>query len=205
MPRDVQTVRVARKVADEPNAYDEEVQKVVGIFAPHLGSGHVFEPRTTEWRIVRKAVDVEPLTLKSASGAPRSPVNNCGEVQREPEPDMQVATPEFVTAVMKLIESGDVSRDDSDVARVIKDAVRGQSPKASGQQRIKIRNKSRVDVPSARLTSAERDRIPKIRLELARDGITAERWELRALVRGGKVRYNGKLYVYPLLDVWPGF
>ncbi len=64
------------------NAYDEEVQKVVGIFAPHLGAGHIHETRTTEWRIVRKAVDldVDPLTLKSASGAPRSPVNNCGVV-----------------------------------------------------------------------------------------------------------------------------
>ncbi|MBH3303135.1 replication endonuclease, partial [Serratia marcescens] len=80
VPRDVQTVRVARKVADELNAYDEEVQKVVGIFAPHLGAGHIHETRTTEWRIVRKAIDldVDPLTLKSASGAPRSPVNNCG-------------------------------------------------------------------------------------------------------------------------------
>lgn len=109
VPRDVQTVRVARKVADELNAYDEEVQKVVGIFAPHLGAGHIHETRTTEWRIVRKAVDldVDPLTLKSARGAPRSPVNNCGEVQREPEPDMQVATPEYVTAVMNLIEGGD--------------------------------------------------------------------------------------------------
>lgn len=53
-------------MADELNAYDEEVQKVVGIFAPHLGAGHIHETRTTEWRIVRKAVDldVDPLTLK---------------------------------------------------------------------------------------------------------------------------------------------
>lgn len=118
---------------------------------------------------------------------------------------MTVTPPEYVTAVMNLIESGDVSWDDSDVARVLKNAVRGQSPKASGQQRIKNSNKSRIDAPSARLTSAERDRIPKIRLELARDGITAERWELRALVRGGKVSFNGKQFLYPLLDEWLGF
>ncbi len=55
----------ARKAADAPNAYDEEVQKVVGIFAPHLGAGHIHETRSTEWRIVRKAVDVNPLTLKA--------------------------------------------------------------------------------------------------------------------------------------------
>ncbi|EKN3665787.1 replication endonuclease, partial [Yersinia enterocolitica] len=73
-----QTVRLAKRVADELNAYDEEVQKVVGIYAPHLGADHIHETRTTQWRIVAGAVDVELLTLKSASGAPRSPVNNCG-------------------------------------------------------------------------------------------------------------------------------
>lgn len=80
VPRDAQTVRVARKLADELNAYDEEVQKVVGIFAPHLGSDNVRVTRTTQWRIVAKAVDVDlnSLTLKSGSAATRSPVNNCG-------------------------------------------------------------------------------------------------------------------------------
>lgn len=186
VPRDVQTVRVARKVADELNAYDEEVQKVVGIFAPHLGAGHIHETRTTEWRIVRKAVDldVDPLTLKSASGAPRSPVNNCGEVQREPEPDMQVATPEYVTAVINLIEGGDVSWNNADVAKTLRDAIRGQSPKDNHQEIARNRKKSRNDVPSARLTPAERARIPQIRFELAQKGITAERWELKALTRG---------------------
>lgn len=207
VPRDVQTVRVARKVTDELNAYDEEVQKVVGIFAPHLGAGHIHETRTTEWRIVRKAVDldVDPLTLKSASGAPRSPVNNCGEVQREPDPDMQVATPEYVKAVMNLIEGGNVSWNDADVAKTLRDAIRGQSPKASGPQRIKSCNKSRLDAPSARLTLAERDRIAKIRLELALGGLTAKLWELKALARGGKVSFNGKQFSYPLLNEWPGF
>ncbi|MEL5681247.1 replication endonuclease [Serratia nevei] len=207
VPRDVQTVRVARKVADELNAYDEEVQKVVGIFAPHLGAGHIHETRTTEWRIVRKAVDldVDPLTLKSASGAPRSPVNNCGEVGRELEPVLTVTPPEYVTAVMNLIESGEVSWNDSDVAKVLKDVVGGQSPKASGPQRIKNCNKPRLDAPSARLTSAERDRIPKIRLELALDGLIAELWELKALARGGKVSFNGKQFSYPLFDEWSGF
>jgi hypothetical protein len=56
---------------------------------------------------------------------------------------------------MNLIESGDVSWDDPDVAKVIKDAVREQSPKSSGQQLIKNRNNSRIDAPSARLTLGE--------------------------------------------------
>ncbi|AIM21179.1 replication protein A [Serratia sp. SCBI] len=40
--RDDQTVRVARRVADERNAYDEEVQKIAGIFAPHIGADRVY-------------------------------------------------------------------------------------------------------------------------------------------------------------------
>lgn len=117
---------------------------------------------------------------------------------------MTVTPPGYVNAVMNLIESGD-SWNDPDVARVLKDAVRGQSPEASGKQLIKNRNKSRIDAPSARLTSAGRERIPKIRLELALDGLTAELWELKALARGGKVRFNGKQFSYPLLDEWSGF
>ncbi|HGH4789213.1 replication endonuclease [Serratia marcescens] len=204
VPRDVQTVRVARKVADELNAYDEEVQKVVGIFAPHLGAGHIHETRTTEWRIVRKAVDldVEPLTLKSASGAPRSPVNNCGEVQREPEPDMQVAAPGYVTAVMNLIESGDVSWNDADVAKMLRDAVKGQTLNANPQGLTQKRKKSLKVAPSARLTQAERARIPKIRIELVREGITAEVWELNALARGAMVSFSGKQFFYSPLDEW---
>ncbi|KFK93354.1 MULTISPECIES: replication endonuclease [unclassified Serratia (in: enterobacteria)] len=205
VPRDVQTVRVARKVADEPNAYDEEVQKVVGIFAPHLGSGHVFETRTTEWRIVRKAVDVEPLTLKSASGAPRSPVNNCGEVEQEPEPVLTVTPPEYVTAVMNLIESGDVSWDDADVAKAIRDAIRQQSPNSNRQEITKNREKSRNDAPSARLTPAEWARVPQIRSELSLKSITLERWELKALARGATVTFGGHTFSYPPQDEWPGF
>jgi hypothetical protein len=48
------------------------------------------------------------LTLKSVSDVPRSPVNNCGEVGREPEPVLTVTLPEYVTAVINLIESGDL-------------------------------------------------------------------------------------------------
>lgn len=38
---------------------------------------------------------------------------------------MQLATPEYVTAVMHLIESEDVSWNAPDVAKVLGDAVRG--------------------------------------------------------------------------------
>ncbi len=99
----------------------------------------------------------------------------------------------------------EVSWGDPDVTKTLREAIRGQSSKVNNQECLKNRNKSQNYAPSARLTPAERDHIPKIRLELARDGITAERWELRALVRGGKVSYNGKLYSCPLLAEWYGF
>ncbi|MGF6436342.1 hypothetical protein ABIC80_001993 [Kosakonia sp. 1610] len=80
VPRDNQTVRVARNVTDEVNAYEEDRERVVGIYAPHLGSEMVRVTRTAEWRIVPKLLAVEPLTLKSGISAPRSPVNNCGKL-----------------------------------------------------------------------------------------------------------------------------
>lgn len=71
MPRDAQVVRVARKVTDEVNEYEEDIEKVVGIYAPHLGASRVHVTRTAEWRIVPKVLAVEPLTLKSGAAAPR--------------------------------------------------------------------------------------------------------------------------------------
>ncbi|MCS7395630.1 hypothetical protein NZ028_24790, partial [Escherichia coli] len=79
VPRDCQTVRVARSPSDDVNEYEEEVERVVGIYAPHLGARHIHITRTTDWRIVPKVPVVEPLTLKSGIAAPRSPVNNCGK------------------------------------------------------------------------------------------------------------------------------
>lgn len=111
VPRDGQTVRVARKVADELNTYDEEVQKVVGIFAPHLGSDNVHVTRTTQWRIVAKVVDVavNPLTLKSGPDAPRSPVNNCGLEELSNETDIMLMVSEQAAAVLNFLGSGNIS------------------------------------------------------------------------------------------------
>lgn len=52
VPRDSQTVCVARNVTDEVNTYKEDIEGVVGIYAPHLGSELVHITRLAEWRIV---------------------------------------------------------------------------------------------------------------------------------------------------------
>jgi hypothetical protein len=155
--------------------------------------------------ILCKVIDINPLILKNASGAPRSPVNNCGEVQREPDPDMQVTTPEYVTAVMSLIEGGDVSWNDADVAKTLRDSLRGQSPSINHQQQSFNASKPRELAPSARLTKRERTQIPQIYRDLVSHGITLERWEVEALTRGASVTFDGNTFSYPTLDEWSGF
>lgn len=200
-----QTVRVAKRIADELNAYDEEVQKVVGIYAPHLGADHVHETRTTQWRIVSGAVDVEPLTLKSASGAPRSPVNNCGlggNTQAPNDPNGQAKTP-----VMAMEYPPDAVIDWSDTAAVkaIVARVKEKQPTISKMQRSYDPTKGRLIAPSARLTREERQRIPQIRNDLLLKDISVQRWELESLARGAKMTFGDIVIQYPALSDWPEF
>ncbi|CAI1192285.1 replication endonuclease [Serratia ficaria] len=206
--RDDQTVRVARRVADERNAYDEEVQKIAGIFAPHIGADRVYETRTTQWRIVAKAVAVEPLTLKSASGAPRSPVNNCGLVGSGGAENTQngksVEAVEAV-AVMEHHPDTPIDWDDMTVARSVIARLRADAPQINRQQR-NIDPYSRPEpAPSARLTAAERDRVPRIYSKLALHGIEPTRSELEALARGAKVKFGDISMHYPAVSDWAGF
>ncbi len=41
-------------MTDEVNEYEEDIERVVGIYAPHLGADRVRVTRTAEWRIVPK-------------------------------------------------------------------------------------------------------------------------------------------------------
>ncbi len=203
--RDDQTVRVARRVADERNAYDEEVQKIAGIFAPHIGADRVYETRTTQWRIVAKAVAVEPLTLKSASGAPRSPVNNCGLIGSGGAENTQDGEPVEAVAVMEHHPDTPIDWDDMTVARSVMARLRADVPQINRQQRS-IDPYSRPEpAPSARLTAAERDRVPRIYSELALHGIEPTRSELEALARGAKVKFGDISMHYPVVSDWAGF
>lgn len=86
-PRNQQTLRVVREISDQLNAYDEAVAKVVGICAQLNPAVSVLKTREREYRIVKKHDSQQSASaaegagfdlLKSAIGAPRSPVNNCG-------------------------------------------------------------------------------------------------------------------------------
>lgn len=203
--RDDQTVRVARRVADEHNAYDEEVQKIAGIFAPHIGADRVYETRTTQWRIVAKAVAVEPLTLQSASGAPRSPVNNCGLVGSGGAENMQDGEPVEAVAVLEHAPETPIDWDDMTVARCVMARLRADAPQINRQQRSIDLYSRPEPAPSARLTAAERDRVPRIYSELALHGIEPTRSELEALARGAKVKFGDISMHYPAVNDWSGF
>lgn len=133
--RDDQTVRVARTTTEEVNEYEEDIERAVGIYAPHLGAGHVRITRSSEWRIVPKAVAVEPLTLKSGIAAPRSPVNNCGKLNAK---NIQVMVPtpsELAAAVLNLIDGGVIAWDDPEVMTVLRGALKYDGLNIMRQQR----------------------------------------------------------------------
>jgi hypothetical protein len=204
-PRESQTVRVARRTADELNAYDEEVKKVVGIFAPHLGESNVFETRTTQWRIVSSAVDVELLTLKSASGAPRSPVNNCGLVESTAGTNSHGGEAGSHSEALLNQQHMVIDWTDTAAVRAIVARVKEDSPRVNRKQRSVNPFKYREVAPSARLTEAERARIPLIRHELAVKGITAEKWELESLTRGATIIIDKQVIHYGPLKGWADF
>ena len=204
-PRDAQAVRVARTVTDEVNEYEEDIERVVGIYAPHLGASRVHVTRTAEWRIVPKVLAVEPLTLKSGSAAPRSPVNNCGKLTGGGDPVMTSTPSEHAAAVLNLVGDGVIAWDDPEVVTVLRGVLKEGVPPQNRKQRSGEPLKLHNVAPSCRLTKSERSLIPRIRFELEKHSIMPKRWELEALVRGAIVTYDGQKFTYPATDEWPGF
>jgi len=202
VPRDSQTVRVARNVTDEVNAYEEDIERVVGIYAPHLGSELVHVTRTAEWRIVPKFLAVEPLTLKSGIAAPRSPVNNCGLYTSEVAREMTSTPSEQAAAVLNLIGVGAVDWKDPDIVKVLSDALKAGARPQNRKQRNRSPLKQDELAPSARLTKSQRDQISKIQFDLVQHRISPERWELDVLARGATVIYNGTPFSYPIIEEW---
>lgn len=206
MPRDAQAVRVARKVTDEVNEYEEDIERVVGIYAPHLGVHRVHVTRTAEWRIVPRVLAVEPLTLKSGSAAPRSPVNNCGKLAGGGDPVMTPTPTEQAAAVLNLID-GVIGWNEPDVVKVLHGALKASAPRRNRQQRKNVplkTSETSEQAPSARMTKLERGWMAQIRFDLAQEGITPERWELDALSRGAPVIYGDRKFSYPASDEWLG-
>jgi len=205
VPRDSQTVRVARNVTDEVNDYEEDIERIVGIYAPHIGANHIHVTRSADWRIVPKLLAVEPLTLKSGITAPRSPVNNCGKLTSGDDPVMTPTPSEHAAAVLNLVDSGVIRWDDPEVVTVLRGALKHDAPKPMRQQRSGEPLKQNQIAPSGRMTKAEREQMPRIRFELAQHGIVPLCWEIEVLARGAMSIYGKNSYKYQLTYDWPGF
>ena len=205
IPRDAQAVRVARKVTDEVNEYEEDIERVVGIYAPHLGAHRVHVTRTAEWRIVPKVLTVEPLTLKSGSAAPRSSVNNCGKLSGDGDPVMTPTPSEHAAAVLNLVDDGVIAWDDPEVVAALRGVLKHNPPRPNRQQKNGEPLKPHQIAPSARMTKAERAQIPRILFELSQKGITPKRWELQALALGAALVYGGGRFKLSVNDEWKGF
>lgn len=193
--RDAQAVRVARKVTDEVNEYEEDIERVFSIYAPHLGTHRVRVTRTAKWRIVPKVLAVEPLTLKSGFAALRSPVNNCGKLISGSDPVMTSTPSEQAAAMLDLIELGVIGWNEPDVVKALKGALKAGAPRKNCQQRSNAPLRTSEQAPSARMTKPERDRMAKIRFDLAQEGFSPERCELDALARGATVIYGEKNFI----------
>lgn len=83
--------------------------------------------------------------------------------------------------------------------------IKQDSPKVNRQQRSANPFKYREVAPSARLTEAERARIPEIRQKLIGKGIVAEKWQLEALTRGAMVKFGDESVQFDVIQDWADF
>ena len=122
--RDAQAVRVARKVTEEVNEYEEDIEEGGRYLCPHLGADRVRVTRTAEWRIVPKVLAVEPFDLKAGFAAPR--VLSITQ-ENSPAVMIQIRTPtpsEQAAAVLNLIERGVIGWNEPDVVKVLNGALK---------------------------------------------------------------------------------
>ncbi|WP_232829792.1 hypothetical protein [Rahnella sp. AN3-3W3] len=80
-----------------------------------------------------------------------------------------------------------------------------ETPRVSKAQRIFDPTKGRDIAPSARLTAAERARLPEIERELMKSNITAARWELEALSRGATLKIGDTELHFGMVEHWSEF
>ena len=81
----------------------------------------------------------------------------------------------------------------------MRDTAKKLSPRINRHQCNANPYKPRDLAPSARVIRSERDRAWQISRDLAKEGITGQRWELDVLA-GGTVRFDGKHSSYLVTD-----
>ena len=112
---------------------------------------------------------------------------------------------EQAAAVLNLIERGVIGWNEPDVMKVLNGALKAGAQRKTRQQRSNASLEANEHAPSARMTKHERDRVQKIRSDLAQKGITPEWWELNVLARGATVKYGNQKFSYSVVNEWPAF
>ncbi len=79
---------------------------------------------------------------------------------------------EQAVAVLNLIERGIIGWNEPEVVKVLNGALKAGAPRKYRQQRNNVPLKTSELAPSARMTKPERERVAKIRFNLAQEGIT---------------------------------
>ena len=100
--------------------------------------------------------------------------------------------------MLNLINSGVIGWNEPDVVKVLNGALKAGAQRKHRQQKCNLPLKNSEKAPSARMTKYERERVVKIRVELAQEGLHPERWELDVLTRGATVFYGEKKYKFPV-------
>jgi len=145
------------------------------------------------------------LTLKSASGAPRSPVNNCGLGGKKQATNWRNRQTEGAPAASNSDNLRVIDWTDTAAVRAIVARIKEGTPRVSKAQRSFDPTKGRNVAASARLTPEERARLPQIELELLKSDIKAQRWELEALTRGAHFRFGNINMHFEAVEDWDEF
>lgn len=86
--------------------------------------------------------------------------------------------------------------------KVLNGALKAGAPRKNRQQRSNAPLKMSKQAPSARMTKSQRDRIAKIRFDLAQEEINSERWEIEVFARGATVCFGNKVFRYHIHEIW---
>lgn len=196
-PRDLQTVRVARRAADRLNQYDEEVPEIFGIYSPVFG-GDVVKTRERKYQIVKKrdsqnpapvAVGFDFNLLKGGIADPRSPVNNCGSVistDGDKSPDL---APNYgVTGVYQIKPWGSCLSDKA--AEKAAQEVKPAQTASRVNSRITLSDKEIAFIPEIqKFTAAMGHEIPADGLMMMFiRGMTVDYGDQKLLFRDGRMR-----------------
>lgn len=120
---DCQIVRVVCSLLDEVNEYEEEVERVVGIYVLYFGVCYIYIIRMMDWCIVLKVLVVEFLILKSGIVVFWSFVNNCGKFIGGDILLLVFILIEYVVVVLNFIDEGILSWIELGIMKVFRDLL----------------------------------------------------------------------------------